>query len=113
MRLSASGGVRGRGYSAAMRAGLRTVYRCEWCRCEVTEDLQYIPGTGDRGYCPMCCQTVTVVERREPCTGTPRTDLCGRCGDHRPHAHAADGRYVDAAELAALEQAARQPLGRQ
>ena len=52
---------------------MRTVYRCEWCRSEVTEDLEYVPGTGDRGYCGVCRQTVTIVERREPRSG-PRQD---------------------------------------
>lgn len=49
-----------------MSAEHRTVYRCEWCRSQVTEDLEYVPGCGDRGYCGVCGQTVTVTQRREP-----------------------------------------------
>ena len=44
----------------------RNVYRCEWCRGEVTEDIEYVPSCGDRGYCEVCGQTVTLLERREP-----------------------------------------------
>ena len=43
----------------------RNVYRCEWCRGEVTEDIEYVPSCGDRGYCEVCGQTVTLLERRE------------------------------------------------
>ncbi len=40
-----------------------------------------------------------------------QTSACGACGDRRRHIHAADGRYVDAAELAALEEVAARRLG--
>ena len=44
----------------------RIVYRCEWCRGEVTEDIEHVPGVGDRGRCVVCGQTVTLLERHEP-----------------------------------------------
>ena len=43
----------------------QNVYRCEWCRCEVYEDIEYVPGCGDRGYCGVCGQTVSLKESRE------------------------------------------------
>ena len=40
-----------------MSAETRTVGCCEWFRCDVTEDLEHIPGTDDCGNCPVCRQT--------------------------------------------------------
>ena len=42
----------------------RTVYACEWCRSAVTTGIESSPSIG---FCTSCVQTVTLIERREPC----------------------------------------------
>lgn len=47
------------------------VYKCEWCRCEVTEGIVHDPLEGSRGDCPVCGHRVALVEHRAPSREQP------------------------------------------